>query len=126
MECQCAGLGFCTNGYVVIIQECISKALGIRETNLRRIGHCGVSVAAVCQNHQLVCALVQLERCCSKTRITPNLIGLLDAGTAEIVYGKIQAAADIHETCPRNSGEWCLLQLGNTDSQVSFEFCCCI
>ena len=93
--------------------------MGIRETNLRRIGHGGVSVAAVCQDHQLVCTLVQLEGCCAKASITQHLVDLLDAGTAEIVYGKIQAAANIHESRPRISVKWCLLQLGNTDYEIA-------
>ena len=99
------------DGYVATIQICVREALGIREANLCRVRHRGVPVAAVGQNDQLVCAFVQLEGCCAKACLAQYLIGLLDARSAEIIYGEIQAAADVGWLRAGNTGVWRLLQL---------------
>jgi len=80
-----------THGDDLVIEERVRITDIIRELYLLRIGHRGVTLAAMRYDHQLVVALGQLERGGTEVRITQLLVGLLDTVASHVIEGEVQA-----------------------------------
>ena len=74
----------------------------------------------MCHHNKAVRTLLKLEGGFAKVGVAQRLIDLLDAGSVQTVNSEIQMGAGISGNSAGDAGEWCLLQLKDTDDKVAF------
>ena len=119
-------LGFVRNGDRCMIEEGVGITCCVGELNLGRVGHRGITIAAVSQYHELVGALFELEAGSTKIALINFLILLFQSVALHIVDGEVESGAGFGSCSTGEGREGGLFQLVDGDGEVAIRLRGCL